>query len=292
MKSTKFVSWFKPFFVLSIICGFALTATAQNYYPSTVGNTWALLSTDGAERRTYTFEGPETVDGEEFIVLNIAKETVGTDAIVFDKSWVTVAEDGEIILHQVAFDRGAFGIAEATWDPPVTNFPAALPLGHTWEIVTETVLQLVGAATTTSTLEVVAIEDVETPIGVFKDCVKIETNRKAVTALTVIREKEFLWLAPDVGPVKFFDDTNSIAYDLESYNLVEPTTEETPPTETTEPAKLAADVNGDNIVDIRDLVLVASNFGETGQNPADVNGDGQVNIQDLVLVAGAFGANQ
>ena len=117
--------------------------------------------------------------------------------------------------------------------------PAALPLGHTWEIVTETVLLLVGAATTTSTLEVVAIEDVETPIGVFKDCVKIETNRKAVTALTVIRENEFLWLAPDVGPVKF-QDTNEILFDLASYNLVEPpaveempVVEEMPPTEET-----------------------------------------------------------
>ena len=234
MKVTKLMSWLKPFLILSIICGFALTATAQNYYPAEVGNTWVLLSTDGADQRTYTFEGPETIDGEEFIILQIAKETVGTDAIAFDKSWVTVAEDGEILLHQVAFDRGAFGIAEATWDPPVTNFPAALPVGQTWEIVTETVLKLVGAATTTSTLEVVAIEDVETPIGVFKDCVKIETNRKAVTALTVIREKEFLWLAPDVGPVKFFDDANSIVYDLASYNLVEPpAVEEMPPAEET-----------------------------------------------------------
>ena len=242
MKVTKLMSWLKPFLILSIICGFALTATAQNYYPAEVGNTWVLLSTDGADQRTYTFEGPETIDGEEFIILQIAKETVGTDAIAFDKSWVTVAEDGEILLHQVAFDRGAFGIAEATWDPPVTNFPAALPIGQTWEIVTETVLKLVGAATTTSTLEVVAIEDVETPIGVFKDCVKIETNRKAVTALTVIREKEFLWLAPDVGPVKFFDDANSIVYDLASYNLVEPpAVEEMPPAEETTEVEVPAE---------------------------------------------------
>ena len=232
MKVPKFIFSLKSILVLSIVCSFALTATAQNYLPATVGNTWVLLSTDGAEQRTYTFEGPETIDGEELILYKIAKETVGTDIVEFDKSWVTVAEDGEILLHQVAFDRGAFGIAEATWDPPVTNFPAALPLGYTWEIVTETVLQLVGAATTTSTLEVVAIEDVETPIGVFKDCVKVETNRKAVTALTVIRENEFLWLAPDVGPVKF-QDTNEIVFDLASYNLVEPPAEDMPPTEET-----------------------------------------------------------
>ena len=50
-----------------------------------------------------------------------------------------------------------------------------------------------------------------------------------------------------------------------------------------------ADVNGDGVVNIQDLVLVASNFGQTGQNSADVNADGIVNIQDLVLVAAAFG---
>ena len=59
-------------------------------------------------------------------------------------------------------------------------------------------------------------------------------------------------------------------------------TEEVPP--------LVADVNGDGIVNIQDLVLVSGQFGKTGEHVADVNGDGVVNIQDLVLVAGAFGA--
>ena len=255
MKTPKFMFWLAPLLVLSLVCSFAPVAMAQNYFPSMVGNTWVFVTADGAERRTYTFEGPETVDGAEFILLKITKETVGTDIAALDKSWVTVEGDGEILLHQVAFDRGAFGIAEATFDPPVTNFPAAFPLGYTWEIVTETVLKLVGAATTTSTLEVVAIEDVETPIGVFKDCVKVETQRRAVTALTVVRENEFLWLAPDVGPVKYVDVTQEVVFELESYNLVEapaaedapaeeppiaeepPAVEETPATEEVPPAE-------------------------------------------------------
>ena len=56
---------------------------------------------------------------------------------------------------------------------------------------------------------------------------------------------------------------------------------------------LLGDVNRDGTVNILDLVLVSSSFGqqvpETG-NPADVNEDGVVNIVDLVKVAGALGA--
>ena len=55
------------------------------------------------------------------------------------------------------------------------------------------------------------------------------------------------------------------------------------------PTLLIEDVNGDGVVNIQDLVLVAGQLGQTGQNDADVNGDGVVNIQDLVLVAGALG---
>ena len=61
--------------------------------------------------------------------------------------------------------------------------------------------------------------------------------------------------------------------------------------EITEPTKLKGDVNGDGTVNIGDLVLVASNLGQTGSNAADVNGDGVVNIADLVLVAGALGTS-
>ena len=57
---------------------------------------------------------------------------------------------------------------------------------------------------------------------------------------------------------------------------------------------LFGDVNRDGVVNILDLVQVASSFGqpvpEEG-NPADVNEDGVVNIVDLVKVAGALGSD-
>ena len=46
-----------------------------------------------------------------------------------------------------------------------------------------------------------------------------------------------------------------------------------------------ADVNGDGIVNILDLVIVANAFGEAAP---DLNGDGTVNVLDLVLVANSF----
>ena len=57
----------------------------------------------------------------------------------------------------------------------------------------------------------------------------------------------------------------------------------------TAPSSIAADVTGDGVVNIFDLVSVAAELGKANPNSAaDVNGDGKVDIFDLVLVAGMF----
>ena len=57
------------------------------------------------------------------------------------------------------------------------------------------------------------------------------------------------------------------------------------------PRTLPWDINNDGVVDIRDLVLVSSSFGEEApaHQKVDVNKDGKVNILDLLLVVVHFG---
>ena len=52
-------------------------------------------------------------------------------------------------------------------------------------------------------------------------------------------------------------------------------------------SKNPADVNGDGVVNILDLTLVAQGFGKDSMD-GDVNGDGVVNVFDLVFVANQF----
>ena len=56
----------------------------------------------------------------------------------------------------------------------------------------------------------------------------------------------------------------------------------------TESLLIAADVNNDGLVNVLDLILIASNLGQAGQDDVDVNGDGVISILDLVMVAGLF----
>ncbi len=57
----------------------------------------------------------------------------------------------------------------------------------------------------------------------------------------------------------------------------------------TEAPPITADVNSDGNVNVLDLIVVASELGNTGTNlAADVNRDGVVSILDLVLAAGMF----
>ena len=55
---------------------------------------------------------------------------------------------------------------------------------------------------------------------------------------------------------------------------------------------VAANVNHDGVVNLLDLVIVSSSFGQTGRNlQGDVNRDGIIDVFDLVRIAKYFGQN-
>ena len=56
----------------------------------------------------------------------------------------------------------------------------------------------------------------------------------------------------------------------------------------TELPLMTGDVNNDGLVNVLDLILIASSLGQSGQNDADINWDRVVSILDLVLAAGMF----
>lgn len=139
-----------------------------------------------------------------------------------------------------------------------------------------------------------------------------------------IDQTTYQWLAPDIGPVQYEnsdrlifslvssnlltvpeepetteddvisetspeEDIISETSPEEDGTIPEPSSEEDvvpeqPAQEETMPEPLPYDINGDGVVNILDLTLVASRFGESDAD-ADVTGDGTVNILDLVSIA-------
>jgi len=265
----------KTLLLTAVLCAFVSTTSAQNYYPTNIGNTWILESTDGAERITYTLETPDeaVLNGEAFRTLKIITEVLGTSTANTNTFLVEVNEEG-MKLHKVVAELGdVFGISRIEFSPPAVFFPPTFQLGDIWEILGETDVYLVGPVTVSSENKVVAVEDVVTPAGTFEDCLKIRILTKTITASQASRSTSYQWLAPDVGPVKF-ETGQDIIFELVSYNLLTP--------------EKPYDVNDDDVVNILDLTFVASRLGQDDPK-ADVNDDGTINILDLVLVAQHLG---
>ena len=268
-----FVKKFCVGLVLVLLVFYALIVAAAEsveYYPTNLGNIWVLETEDGTERVTYTIEGSEErIDGEEIALFKRTAETVGTDETTGETLFVHFDDDG-VKLHKVVAELGSvFGTATAILSPPVLFLPASLALGDSWVLTLETEVILTGPVSVTYTYEVVAVEDVVTPAGTFENCLKIQLDSRTVSTSSIGRSTSYQWLAPNVGIVKVETDQETV-FNLIRSNLV-----------------LGAspyDVTGDGVVNILDLVFVASRLGEA-HTDADVNADGVVNILDLVLIS-------
>ena len=323
MKKTAFLHWLKPVLLMSLACSFLLTAAAQNYYPADIGNTWVFESVDGAERSTYTLEGPEIIDGQERILLKISTEELSTGEVDTDRYFLTVGNEA-IELHRTVLElKGPpAAIVTADFPTPVTFFPLQLELGDAWKIAADAEVKLEIlpplSGESITNFEVVGFEDVITPVGTFENCAKVQLDLNfTVGGFLNIDSNTHQWFAPDIGPVQY-ENSDGLLFSLVSSNLLtvpeepetteedstpepppeedvipEPSSEadaisELPPEEDAMPEPSPYDVTGDGIVNILDLTFVASRFGESDSD-ADVTGDGVVNVLDLVRIAQNLG---
>ncbi|MDE0428091.1 MAG: dockerin type I domain-containing protein [Candidatus Poribacteria bacterium] len=306
MKKNTSFRWLKSVLILSFTCALVVPAIAQNYYPADIGNMWVLESSDGIEKTTYSLEGPEIINGEEYILLKISTREISTGETETDQYFLSVDSDA-IKIHRIILED-AIAVLTADFPTPVTFFPLQLGLGDKWQIVADAEAKLEVGLTisgkSTTNFEVVGLEEVVTPAGTFQNCAKVRLDLKLTTAFLNLDSTTYQWFAPDVGPVQY-ENSDGIIFSLTDLNL--PTMPEAPqaeepemteekampepsPEEETisqeEPEMAEEEVTSQPLPE-EDITTQEETMPEP--LPYDVTGDGLVNILDLTFVASRFG---
>ena len=137
--------------------------------------------------------------------------------------------------------------------------------------------------------EIVELMPMETEESEVVEPIPAETEDGEAVETTPTEAEESETVEPIPEPTEESEIVEPTPVETEESEADEPTPTETEESEAVERSTPAWDVNEDGFVNILDLVLVRSHFGEEGPTPSDVNGDNIVNILDLTLVANHLG---
>ncbi len=207
------------FLLVVLVCSSISRGYAQNYYPDEFGNTWILRSKDGIEERLVTIEGPETIRNESLKVISDGTYPVSDPASNNPNKFFIKATPNEVQIFRATATLQGFD-ATIDYSPPETFLPVPIELGTEWTVVGEAKVVLFGVEIkipTTNVAEVVAIEDVNVPVGNFHDCLKIE-QQLSTSGLVTSSQQSTMWLAPDFGLVKSLN-SNGITFELIDYDV-------------------------------------------------------------------------
>ena len=203
--------WTLGVIFIAAVCCSAPIGYAASYYPDEFGNMWFFRSTDGIDERIITIKGPEVLNGE---VVKIVEEQTNNNV---NQLFIKTEPEGVKLFRSVV-SLDPLGDITFDYSPPQTFLPIPIELGSQWTVQSETEIPLAGRIRTTNRAEVVAIEDVTVPAGIFRKCLKIEQNIILSLTIADLELSNAMWLAPNIGIVKSID-TNEIVFELIRYNI-------------------------------------------------------------------------
>ncbi len=221
------------------------------------------LEAEASAEVTLTVKGDLlTVPGDYPITVTA---TSGTDSTMTAEATTTTTIEPPPVVAGVAL--------EVVGDSALSTMDAVEGVSYTLK-VTNT-----GNMTDTVSLEASAEVGIEGSVlgSLSERSIELEAGASAEVTFMV---KGDLFTVPDDYPITVTATSGTDS--TVTAEVTTTTTIETPPT--------PWDVNDDGIVNIQDLVLVAGQLGESGEDlKGDINDDGIVNIQDLVIVASHLG---
>ena len=303
---------YQPNEVYTIVVDLARTGQSKWGFEMTA------LDGDGARAGTFEIDPAGNTqlgeaNGKQYIKQTAIGAAAGTnDENGWEFQWTAPDTDvGPITFY--AAGNAANGNFTATGDYIYTEQVESIPpipivAGVSLEIVGDTALSTMdtvegvsytlkvtntGNMMDTITLEASAEVGIEgSVLGALSDrSVELEAGADVELTLTVAGD-----LLTEPGDYDISVSATSETDDTMTAEVTTTTTIEMPPPPPTPeeppPPPTPWDVNDDGVVNIQDLVLVAREFGQSGEAlKGDVNGDGTVNVLDLVLVSSRFGEN-
>ena len=220
------------------------------------------LEADASAEVTLTVKGDLLTEPGDYPITVTA--TSGTDSTMTAEATTTTTIEVPVI---------AGVLLEVVGDAALSTVDAVAGVSYTLKVTN------IGNAMDTVSLEASAEVGIGgSVLGTLSErSIELEADASAEVTLTV---KGDLLTEPGDYPI-----TVTATSGTDSTMTAEATT-----TTTIELLPTPWDVNDDGTVDIRDLVLVAGQLGESGEGlKGDINGDGTVDIRDLVIVASHLG---
>jgi hypothetical protein len=167
-----------------------------NYFPLQLGNTWEF----NGEIRTMKVTDASKIGHERYITFTFYDSL---DVALWAEKYHLIKDQ----LRWVSFEPGTSLLPHVTYNPPLIAAPFSDKPGDTdsiSSIETQTDSVVITNAITVD-YQIQSVEDVQTPAGMFANCIKMKINFIYPTAAQrpLFIGEHYWWFSSQVGPVKY-----------------------------------------------------------------------------------------